>query len=168
MLNENYRAEFKPKARVVAHGFEDKSLNESEKETSTCSKDTFSTAVGLAIKNNWDIQAVDIKTAFLQGENTDWDNFVIPPPEANCPKRDIWKLNKCIYGLTDASLKWYSRMKFISKSGCILKIDPTLFIWYDKNGNFQGFILVHVDDFPFAGSDNFHKSIIRKLKQHFW
>lgn len=55
MLNENYRAEFKPKARVVAHGFEDKSLNESEKETSTCSKDTFSTAVGLAIKNNWDI-----------------------------------------------------------------------------------------------------------------
>ena len=120
MLNENYRAEFKPKARVVAHGFEDKSLNESEKETSTCSKDTFSTAVGLAIKNNWDIQAVDIKTAFLQGENTDWDNFVIPPPEANCPKRDIWKLNKCIYGLTDASLKWYSRMKFTSKSGSMV------------------------------------------------
>ena len=58
-------------AQVVAHGFEDKSSNESEKETSTCSKNTFSTAVGLAIKNNWDIQAVDIKTAFLQGENID-------------------------------------------------------------------------------------------------
>ena len=55
----------------------------------------FQTVLGLVIKNNWDIQAVDIETA-LQGEQIDRDIFVIPPPEANCLKGHIWKLDKCI------------------------------------------------------------------------
>ena len=54
-----------------------------------------------------------------------------------------------------------------SDSGCILKIDPALFIWYNENGNLQGFVPVYVDDFLFAESDKFHKSIITKLKATF-
>ena len=96
---------FRPKARLVARGFEEEELNKSEKESPTCSKDTFRTILGLTVQNNWNIQAIDIKTACLQGEHIDRNIFVIPPHEANCPKEHIWKLNKCTYSLSDASLK---------------------------------------------------------------
>ena len=100
----------------------------SEKESPTCSRDTFRGVLTLTVQNNWSIQAIDIKTAFLQGEHIDRDIFVVPPPEANCSKGYIWKLSKCIYGLSDASLKLYSIVKaFVSSnSGYISKTDPAL------------------------------------------
>ena len=58
--------------------FEEEGLNKSEKESPTCSKDIFRTVSGLAIKNDWAIQALDIETAFLQGEHIDRDIFVFP------------------------------------------------------------------------------------------
>ena len=67
------------------------------------------------------------------------------------------------------SLKWCSRveMQVNSNSGCILKIDPILFIWHDENGNLQGFNLFHTDNFLSAGNNNFHNSITTKLKVAF-
>ena len=49
--------------------------------------------LGLTIQNDWELQAIDIKTAFLQGEHIDREVFVIPPPELNTPKECLWKLN---------------------------------------------------------------------------
>ena len=123
--------------------FEEEGLNKSEKESPTCSTDIFRTVSGLAIKNDWGIQALDIDTAFLQGEHIDRGIFVIPPPEANGAKGHIWKLDKCIYGLFDASPKWFPRVKtFVkSNSGCISKIDPTLFIWHDNYNEVESNIL---------------------------
>ena len=125
--------------------------------------------LGLTIQNDWELQAIDIKTAFLQGEHVDREVFVIPPPELNTPKECLWKLNKCIYGLFDASLKWHSRVKnFVnSNSGTISKVDPSLFLWYNESDELIGYIIVHVDDFLFAGSPDFHKTIITKLRGKF-
>ena len=58
------------------------------------------------ITNNWNLKSVDIKTAFLQGEFLKRDVYLNPPPEAPCDNNQIWKLNKRVYGLTDASLMW--------------------------------------------------------------
>ena len=67
--------------------------------------------LGLTNQNDWELQAINIRTSFLQGGHIDREVFAIPPPESNTPKEYLWKLNKCIYGLSDASLKWYSRVK---------------------------------------------------------
>ena len=66
-------------------------------------------------------------------------------------------------------MKWYSRVQsFVKSSGGVTsKVDPSLFLWYDKNNTLIGFILVHVDDFMFAGTANFHKIVISKLKSTF-
>ena len=98
----------KPKTRLVAHGVEEDYLSKSENESPTCSKDTFRAMLGLTIQNDWELQAINVKTVFSQGEHIDREVFVILPPESNTPKGYLWKLNKCIYGLSDASLKWYS------------------------------------------------------------
>ena len=39
--------------------------------------------------------------------------YLKPPPEALCDNSQIRKLNKCVYGLADASLMWFKRVKKI-------------------------------------------------------
>ena len=71
---------------------------------------------------------MDIKTAFLQGADINREIFVKPPPEANCVGL-IWKLRKCVYGLSDASLSWYNRVKEVLEQ-CnvkVSKVDPAVF-----------------------------------------
>ena len=48
----------------------------------------------LTIQNAWELQVIDIKIAFLQGEHIDREVFVIPSPESNTPEGYLWKLNK--------------------------------------------------------------------------
>ena len=48
-----------------------------------------------------------------------------------------------------------------------MEIDPSLFIWYSNEKTLLGYILIHVDNFLFAGVKEFHKSIIKKLKSTF-
>ena len=59
----------------------------------------------------WNLQSIDIKAAFLQGHNISRDVFLKPPPEAHCPNGYVWKLRVSVYGLLDASLKWYEKVK---------------------------------------------------------
>ena len=51
---------------------------------------------------------------FLQGEFLKRDAYLKLPPETHCDNNQIWKLNKCVYGPTDASLAsfmWFERVK---------------------------------------------------------
>ena len=45
-------------------------------------------------------------------------------------------MNKCVYGLADASLMWYERVKktLIECGGKISDVDPAVFYWHDTNG----------------------------------
>ena len=71
--------------------------------------------------------------------------------------------------MSDALLKWYSRVQSFVKStgGVTSKADPSLFLCYDKKNRLIGCILVHVDDFLFAGTLYFHKTVISKLRKTF-
>ena len=86
----------------------------------------------------------------MQGNLLNRDVFIQPPPEAKCPQNCIWKLNKCVYGLCDATLKWYSRIQeFVAENdGTVSKLDPALFMWHKKK--IIGVIGIHVDEFSCA------------------
>ena len=149
----------KPKARLVARGFEEQS-DSIEKESPTCSKDAMRTMLSLINKNGWKLSSLDIKTAFLQGEKIDRDVYLRPPKEAKCDPGIVWKLHKCVYGLPDASLKWYEKVRKSMEglNGKMSVLDNALFMWH-KNGVLIGMIAVHVDDFLCAGNDIFLKKV---------
>ena len=46
-----------------------------------------------------------MKTAFLQGKKIEREVYICPPKEAATNK--VWKLQKCVHGLSDASRYWY-------------------------------------------------------------
>ena len=83
------------KARLVARGYEDTELSE-RVDSPTCEKSNLRLAITIAASNQWQINSLDIQSAFLQGECVEGDIFLKPPKEV---KTDcVWKLKKtCIW-----------------------------------------------------------------------
>ena len=111
---------------------------------------------------------MDIKTAFLQSNALDRTVCVKPPVEANVEDGYIWRLNKCVYGLADASRNWYLTVKdtLIDLGLTMSKYDQAVFSWYHDQ-SLQGVICAHVDGFLWSGSSYFEQMIISELKERF-
>ena len=137
-----------PKTHLVVKGFEEQK-SDILKDSSTCSKEGLCFVLTLIAHNGWEINSIDIKTAFLQDEETDRDLFFIP-------KRSKYAqylvLKKCSYGLVNASRKWYNKVKsvLLSLNLKMSKGDPSLFYYY-QNDKLLGIVAIHVNDFLWAG-----------------
>ncbi|CAC5386684.1 unnamed protein product [Mytilus coruscus] len=147
------------KARLVAKGFEEDCLDEIQKNSPTCDKKSLTLILTIIMQKQWLINSIDIITAFLKGEKMQRKVHLRPPKEANANGK-IWLLKKCVYGLADASLKWYEKVKKTLNEcgGTESKIDPAVFYWHDSNGLVR-VLAVHVDDFLWAGTNLFETEI---------
>ncbi|XP_066911985.1 uncharacterized protein [Clytia hemisphaerica] len=152
------------KSRLVARGFEEDSSF--QVNSPTCSKEALRLASTLMMTNGWKCNSIDVRAAFLQGKQIDRDVFIKPPPEVE--NKNIWKLNVCVYGLSDAPRAWYLRVKEVlaSLGARCCKHDAGLF-YSHKNGSLQGIIVIHVDDFFWGGTMDFVQKVIQPFKQTF-
>ena len=107
-----------------------------------------------------------MKTVFLQGKKIEREVYTRPPTETATNK--VWKLQKCVYGLGDASRYWYLRVKeeLINLSGNVSSTDPGIFCWKEYN-ELIGILICHVDDIVYGGTAMFENSVTQKLKQTF-
>ena len=152
------------KARLVARGFEEEQYIRSD--SPTCLRESVRLFFSIAISNGFDVGSIDIKCAFLQGYQIDRDIYVKPPVEVNT--NNIWKLQKVIYGLCDAPRAWYIRVndEFIKLGAKVSKYDKAFYIW-TQNNILHGIMIVHVDDFIWAGSKFFVSNVITSIKSIF-
>ena len=107
------RGEFpKCKARWVLRGFQDKQRFDQQTDSPTATRPGFRLACQLAATNQWDVGHIDLKTAFLQGEEYDAARDVICqlPPEAGLPSYIGARLKKPAYGMNDAPRRWWNRI----------------------------------------------------------
>ena len=160
-------SEIHRKARLVAKGFEEDCLDEIQKNSPTCDKQSLRLVLSIIMQKKWSINSIDIKTAFLQGEKMQRKVYLHPPKEANANGK-VWLLEKCVYGLADASLKWYEKVRKTLEEcgGTESKVDPAVFYWHDSNG-LAGVLAVHVDDFLWAGTHLFEKEVISRIRDVF-
>ena len=63
----------------------------------------------IVASKEWPLKVIDVKSAFLQGNELDRESYMEPPAEEKKPNV-IWRLNKAVYGLNDAPLKWCERL----------------------------------------------------------
>lgn len=154
------------KARLVVRGFEEES--DVKSDSPTVHKESLRLFLGAASTQGYKVHSIDIKAAFLQGKNIDRDIFVQPPKESGLDNSVVWKLNKCVYGLVDASRNWFLSVKneLIQLKCEQSKLDPALFYWFHE-GKLEGLFLMHVDDFLWAGSELFNVAIISPLRKKF-
>ena len=67
--------------------------------------------MAVAANEGFQLASVDIRAAFLQAKTLDRDVFVKPPEDVK-KNNVIWKLRKPLYGLDDASRKfWMMRVE---------------------------------------------------------
>ena len=153
------------RARLTARGYEEE--DSFPKDSPTMQKHSMRILLSLAALNKWTIETTDIKSAFLQGNKLEREVFVKPPKEAEM-KGKLWKLEKCLYGLKDASRQWYKKVqdKLDDLGFKRSKYDQGLF-YKLQGGKLIGMIGLHVDDFLTCGGKIFEQTILPDLLKAF-
>lgn len=154
------------RARLVARGYEEEENIQSD--SPTLSKAGLRLVITVAASKNWLIETTDIKSAFLQGSSLKRKVFIKPPKEADSQGK-LWELKKALYGLKDASRQWYFKVyeSLIQLGSVQSKFDAGIFLKFSKNGDLQGLIGLHVDDFLHAGDAIFNSEVIAALSKQF-
>ena len=108
------------KGRLVAKGFQEKEAPQSDSPTML--RESMKMFFSVAANEDFKLRKIDIRAAFLQAKQLDREVFLQPPKDI---KRDgyIWKLKKPLYGLNDASWKFWLRVKKIFKEIGLRRLD---------------------------------------------
>ena len=118
--NKNLNDKQVYKVRLVVRGFQDRDVGNIRNDSPTCSKEGLPIALAIMSSSHWMCKSMDIK-AFLQSKELDRLVYLDPPKEADVPSGYIWKLSKCVHGLTDASRSWYLTLREeLLKSGAVV------------------------------------------------
>jgi len=161
----------KHKARLVEKGFTQKyGFDYEETFAPAARQETIRLALSLATHKGWNIQHMDVKSAFLNGYLNE-EVYVNQPQGFEEQGREnlIYKLKKSLYGLKQAPRAWYSRIDgYFHKYGFTRsKSEPTLY--YMNKGEDILIVCLYVDDLIFIGSSNklnkeFHNSMMQEFE----
>ncbi|KIJ15180.1 hypothetical protein PAXINDRAFT_26725, partial [Paxillus involutus ATCC 200175] len=108
--------------------------------------------LALAALEDWEIEALDVKTAFLYGELD--EEIYMDQPEGFVEKgqeRKVCRLLRAIYGLRQAAIVWNKALhKSLLDLGFIRSTsDPGVYIYQHKEELL--IIVIYVDDALFLG-----------------
>ena len=134
----------KYKSRYVAKGYLQRLDDEDSSHAPTSSTVVLRILLAMAAQEDWDIEQMDVKTAFLNGE-LDEDVYMKPPPGFE-GKGIVWKLKKAIYGLKQAASAWHKTLqKSLTGAGFqTSSAEPCLYMFGPQDE--RVFVLVYVDD----------------------
>ena len=141
----------KVKARLVARGFEEQ-LTDKRVDSPTASRQSLRLIFTAASTMGWELYSLDIASAFLQGKEIQRTVLVRPPKEFAVDGK-VWRLKRCLYGLSDAPREWYNKVedKLTELGGQVSMYDQSMFLWHEK-GQLVGIVVAHVDDFTYCGT----------------
>ena len=121
--------------------------------------------------NSWRCVAMDAKNAFLNGViPSSYTIYVRPPKELKSRYGSkVWKLKKALYGLPIASKLWYEEIhKSLEPLGMQRsKFDPCLWFLLNSDNQITIMVIVHVDDFLLAGTDEALSLVVTTLSSRF-
>ena len=131
----------KPKARLVARGYEDRDIHLLDTSSPTCTKANFRLALALSRTFGWVPHDIDVKTAILQGKELQRTVYLRPPKDLYSRKRGtLRKLKKSVYGLGDAPKLWFESLTDHLKTTDALwsPTYPTFLWWKHADGRLRG------------------------------
>ncbi|CAG9136577.1 unnamed protein product [Plutella xylostella] len=163
------------KARLVAKGYSQQyGIDYQETFSPVVRYSTIRMLLALSAEYNMSIDHLDVKTAFLNGELEE-TVYMEQPEGFEVPGSGnmVYKLNKAVYGLKQASKSWYDK---ITKVLCDkldfsrLSSEPCVYFKYDKNDSRSMMIIaLYVVDLIVFTSPEFQgkEEIKRKLQNEF-
>lgn len=157
------------KARLVAQGFSQRrGVDYDAVWAPTGQHATLRSLLVIAARFDYEIQHVDIKCAFLNGD-LEQEVYMHQPPLFSDGSNRVWRLKKCIYGLKQASRQWHAKLKSTLEGLHFTraKHDPALFI--RQQGPTKGilYLFVWVDDILVIGCRADVAAFVRCILTHF-
>ena len=153
------------KARLCARGFEE-DTSEIRSDSPTASKETIRFALTIASTLSWNIQSLDVKTAFLQSFEIARDVFIRPPSEANT--KNVWRLKKPVYGLSDSSRLWYLTIrKRLTDIGMSISTHDQGLFYQHMNDEICTILILFVDDILLTAPKLLIDDQVRNIKDMF-
>ena len=167
-----YKADGRHKARLVAKGFTQVQGIDYEETFSPVARfESIRFLLAHAALEDWDIEALDVKTAFLYGVLDEEiymeqpEGFVEPGQEGK-----VCRLWKAIYGLKQASRTWNHKIhKTLEDLGFTrTNSDAGVYVYRQRVGDSDLVIILYVDDLLPMGSDPAQiKFIKEKLQEEY-
>ena len=112
------------------------------------------------------MRAIDIQAAFLQAEPLKREVFIQPPKDIS-QEGKIWRLLKPIYGLDDASRRFWLTVKRIFKEEGMSNLTGDEAFYHKREGeSLIGIVLTHLDDFLVSGTAQFIDSLTERIKNN--
>lgn len=110
--------------------------------------------LALASKSNWEVQNLDVKTAFLNGEITE-EVYVAQPEGFVVKGREnlVYKLYKALYGLRQAPRAWYTKLSKCLEDIGFVRCPYEHAVYTKRDGQKVVIVVVYVDDLLVTGSD---------------
>ena len=80
-----------------------------QSDSPTMLRESMKLFFSVAANENFNLRSIDIRAAFLQAKDLEREIFLLPPKDV---KKEglIWKLKNPLYGLNDASMKFWLRV----------------------------------------------------------
>jgi Reverse transcriptase (RNA-dependent DNA polymerase)/GAG-pre-integrase domain len=155
----------KYKGRIVAKGYAQREgVDYTETFAPTARFGALRTVIALAAMEDWELESVDISTAFLNGD-IDAEVYMLKPEGVEFPGFEgsewVLRLLKGLYGIKQGPRIWSQKLHAALASIGFqrLESDHSVFI-YERDG-VKMVVPVHVDDLVLASSS---KSAIAKVK----
>ncbi|KAJ4700915.1 Retrovirus-related Pol polyprotein from transposon TNT 1-94 [Melia azedarach] len=145
------------KARLVANGFtQTYGVDYQETFAPVAKLNTVRVLISLAVNNDWPLQQLDVKNAFLNGDLTEEVYMTVPPGiENDYNSGKVCKLKKSLYGLKQSPRAWFERFS------CALKrfgytqgqSHYTMFFKFASGGKIT-ILIIYVDDIVLTGNNS--------------
>ncbi len=152
------------KARLVAQGFSQRpGVDFGETYAPVARYETMRAVLAIACHQDLDLHQMDVKTAFLNGELQETIYVKQPKGFAIKGQEDkVYKLNKAVYGLKQASRAWYEHLDKTLKAQGLQRSQHDPCLYWRKEGDKVIYVLVYVDDLIIAVNED---EWARKLKE---
>eukprot|EP00435_Cladocopium_sp_Y103_P032915 s2710_g8.t1 len=161
----------KAKARHVMKGYSENNAEDLESTTPQVAKDTVFFVLQILASMAWIVGHLDFTQAFHSGDAIERELYCSLPPEGvpGLHDRQLLRLLKTCYGLTDGPYQWYRHVSRVlaSRGYEKSKADPCLFLLYNKDHTqIDGIIALATDDMIHGGNEK-HWENMEWLKQQY-
>ena len=122
------------KGRLVARGFQEKESPQSDSPTML--RESMKIFFAVAANEEFSLRSIDIKAAFLQAKDLDWKVYLEPPKDIK-KEGKLWLLKKPLYGLNDASRKFWLKVKQVFEDIGLKRLegDEAFYFKHDEKVN---------------------------------